>query len=192
MVDCAGLEEAGQLLEELRHSPSNYNAVAFAIASDQHHAQLAATAGANFVIERASLATSLDQTLRVAFGMIFRERRRYFRCPLDEFISVRRHGGLMWRGKLVNLSEGGAAVSIDLNLVPCELVWLKFCLPNSTSQIDVEAEVCWTTGQTLKGFAFKAIAEPHRNELQNWLSEELEKRLPADLLCRLGVLGNRT
>jgi hypothetical protein len=60
---------------------SNRTAVAFAITSSSVETAYALKAGLSFALDRPLTFESLRHTLQAAYGMIVRERRRYFRYP---------------------------------------------------------------------------------------------------------------
>ncbi len=71
--------KASCLLGEMRISPSNRTAPAFAIVRDQSELSFAHNSGTNFVVYRPLTLQSLNRTLTAGYGLIVRERRRYFR-----------------------------------------------------------------------------------------------------------------
>jgi DNA-binding NtrC family response regulator len=82
VVDFSFGHNATHFIHEIRNSASNRTVVTFAITNDQEEASLALKQGFSFVLERPLRAESIARTLRVAYGMIVRERRRYFRYPI--------------------------------------------------------------------------------------------------------------
>ena len=89
IVDLQLGDQSGMILDEVRLSPSNRTAVTFVISSNDGEAT-AFRKKSEFVFERPLSAKSIEGTLKPAFGLILRERRRYFRCPLSIPVSVRR------------------------------------------------------------------------------------------------------
>ena len=84
IVDLA-LDQAGEILEQVRLSPFNRTAVTFAIITPQEPGSVEIQQDQirpNFVLEKPLTANSVGRTLKVAFGSIVRERRRSFRCPV--------------------------------------------------------------------------------------------------------------
>src|SRR5271166_5096920 len=79
IVDLKLGEDCGRILDEVRVSLSNRTAVTFAIASDNVESTASFRRRTSFVFERPISAPSIHSTLKPAYGMILRERRRYFR-----------------------------------------------------------------------------------------------------------------
>ena len=103
-----GLDKADQILEQIRLSPSNRTAVTFAITDPGATTGLAVQP--NFVMEKPLSPASVGRTLKAAFGMIVRERRRSFRCPVGTS-SRDQANGQRSNCTLVNISEGGMAIT---------------------------------------------------------------------------------
>lgn len=171
VVDC-GLPRASEILEQLRHTPSNRTAVTFAIAAPQPMPMQA-----NFVMERPLSTESVGRTLKAAFGLIVRERRRSFRCPVTI-------AAIVWvEGKeanchLVNISEGGMAIAELPALKPGAQVKVNFSLPGKVDRLTVESEVCWYDDQGRAGLRSRVISSEHKSSLQGWLAAKLEEDLP--------------
>src|SRR5207244_4856923 len=71
---------------------------------------MAFAAGSNFVLERPLSAISVGRTLKAAYGLIIRERLRYFRCPISIPAAIREQEAGEIRCQAVNIREGGMAV----------------------------------------------------------------------------------
>jgi hypothetical protein len=98
-----GLDKADQILEQIRLSPSNRTAVTFAITDPGATTGLAVQP--NFLMEKPLSPASVGRTLKAAFGMIVRERRRSFRCPVQLPAEIEANGQRS-DCTLVNISEG--------------------------------------------------------------------------------------
>jgi hypothetical protein len=110
IVDLRLEEQSGLILDEVRFSPSNQKAVTFAISgSDAEGTEFRKRS--EFVFERPLSAKSIRSTLRPAYGLILRERRRYFRCPVSIPVAILRRSKPEVRCDSVNISEGGMALS---------------------------------------------------------------------------------
>src|SRR5208282_4134783 len=83
-----------------------------------------------FVFERPLSTQSIRRTLKPAYGLILRERRRYFRYPVAIAVTIRRRNTPEVRCYSVNISEGGMAVSTSVPLSAGEEVQVQFTLPD--------------------------------------------------------------
>ena len=80
IVDLQLGEQSGHILDEARLSPSNRTAVTFGISDNDAEVTSAFRKKSQFIFERPLSPQSIRQTLKPAYGLILRERRRYFRC----------------------------------------------------------------------------------------------------------------
>src|ERR1017187_7604729 len=91
IVDLQLGEQSGLILDEARSSPSNQTAVTFLISSGDAEGA-AFRKRSEFVFERPLSAESIRSTLKPGYGLILRERRRYFRCPVSVPVTILRQG----------------------------------------------------------------------------------------------------
>jgi len=176
IVDLQLGEQAGLILDEARLSPSNRKAVTFAISGSDAEGTAFRKKTA-FVFERPLSAKSIGSTLRPAYGLILRERRRYFRCPVSIPVVILRRSKPEVRCDSVNVSEGGMALSTIVPLKAGEKVHVQFTLPGHEVPFLADSTICWLkTGHI--GLRFVSLSQEHKSELQGWLSRKLEEVLP--------------
>ena len=168
--------QSGLIFDEARLSRSNARAVTFAISGCDVEGA-ASPKKSEFVFERPLSTKSIRNTLKPAYGLILRERRRYFRCPISIPVLILRNGTQQVRCNSVNISEGGMALSTFVPLVSGESVRVQFTLPNHKEPFLVESTICWSRTGHL-GVRFVSISDEHKSELQIWLSRRLEEMLP--------------
>jgi hypothetical protein len=170
-----GLEQADQVLERVQLSQSNRTAVTFAITDSQKPALF--TTQPNFVIQKPFSPSSLGRTLKAAFGLIVRERRRYFRCPIAIPAAIDTDGTEV-TCHLDNISEGGLAVSDAPPLKPGNRVKVLFTLPGQQLRFRVDSEICWYDDQGRAGLRTLMMASELQPILQQWLAARLEENMP--------------
>lgn len=176
IVDLQLGEPSGRILDEAHVSPSNRTAVTFAIGGSDSSTSMFRKK-ATFVFERPLTMTSMLGTLKSAYGMILRERRRYFRCPISVPLLINRRAMPDIQCYTVNVSEGGMALSTLVPLTPGETIHIEFALPDHKRVFSIESTVrWWTTGRS--GIRFVSISEECQYELQEWLAKKLEELLP--------------
>jgi ActR/RegA family two-component response regulator len=178
MVDFK-LGQAQAIIEKIRLSPSNRTAVIFAISDSDAETATAYKTGSNFVLRRPLSPSSIDRNMRVAYGLIVRERRRYFRCPVETPAIISKPDAEI-RGQTVNISEGGIAISTSVPLGPGIKVQVEFTLPGNKSRFVVGAAVCWCK-DTYLGLQFTSLSPEVSTELQEWLARRLEESLPSSV-----------
>src|SRR5207253_1531282 len=151
---------------------------------------MAFAAGSNFVLERPLSAISVGRTLKAAYGLIIRERLRYFRCPISIPAAIRDQEAGEIRCQAVNISEGGMAVISSVPLKPGMQVTLQFAIPGQGSQFAAESEICWCDEKGRAGLRFGALSPEQKTDLKQWLSKMLEETLPESVAVKqLGVSG---
>jgi hypothetical protein len=163
-------------LDEVHLSPANRTAVTFAI-SGSHAEGAVFRKRSEFVFERPLSAKSIRSTLNPAYGLILRERRRYFRCPISIPVLLLRQAQPEVHSKSVNISEGGMALSTSVSLSAGEKIQVQFTLPDHEVPFLAESDVCWGKPGQL-GIRFLALSQEHKSVLQTWLSQKLEDALP--------------
>jgi len=176
IVDLQLGEQSALFLEEVHLSPSNRTAVTFVISGSDAE-DPAFRRKADFVFKRPLSAQSIRNTLKLAYGLILRERRRYFRCPISIPVTILRQSMPEVRCDSVNISEGGMAVSTFVPLTPGEEVQVRFALPGHEVTFLAESRICWLKTGHL-GIRFVSLSQEHESELQDWLSQKLQETLP--------------
>jgi PilZ domain len=178
IVDLQLGEQSGMILDEVHLSNSNRTAVTFGIGDNDAAGSAAFRKKSQFVFDRPLSAESIHKTLKPAFGLILRERRRYFRYPISLPVIIQRESRQEVRCNSVNISGGGMALSTQVPLVPGENVRIQFTLPDREAPVLAESTICWSKTGHL-GVRFESISDEHKSELQAWLSQKLEQTLPA-------------
>jgi diguanylate cyclase (GGDEF)-like protein/PAS domain S-box-containing protein len=178
IVDLQLGDQSGLILDEVHLSTSNRTAVTFGIGDNDAEVTSDSRKKSQFVFERPLSARSIHKTLKPAYGLILRERRRYFRCPVSMPVIIQRQRRQEIHCISVNISGGGMALSTQVPLPPGEGVRVQFTLPNHEAPVLAESTICWSKTGHL-GVRFLSVSEEHKSELQVWLSQKLEQTLPA-------------
>lgn len=177
IVDLAIGEQASEVFERIRTSPSNQHSVTFAL-TDPGTPLAAVQPRSSFVMERPLTSDVIERTFKAAFGLIIREHRRYFRYPLTIPAVIDEGLGKEVNCQLVNLSEGGMAVSSVTSLIPGVEVKVRFALPGQESPLKIGAEICWYDQKGRAGLRFVTPSPDQQSVLQEWLAARLEENLP--------------
>jgi hypothetical protein len=189
IVDLQLREQAGVIMDEVRLSASNRTAVTFAIGGSDVDATAAFRRRTGFVFGRPLSPQSIRNTLKPAYGLILRERRRYFRCPISSPVTIVRRNMPEVRCQSVNISEGGMAVSTSVPLNAEEPVQVQFTLPNHREPFLAESKICWLKAGQF-GVRFVSLPLERKSELQEWLSRKLEETLPESIACQFQKAEN--
>jgi DNA-binding NarL/FixJ family response regulator len=183
VVDLAIGERVNGFLRQIRASASSRTAVAFAITGDSNETRHALKQGFSFALERPLSPESIGHTLKVAYGLIVRERRRYFRYPVVVPVVLNRKTESEVYGRSVNVSECDMALSTSTALAPGLEGTVQFTLPD-LAQITAESRVCWNNAKGEAGLLFLFMPMNIASELQAWLAGKLEEQLPQTVADR--------
>lgn len=175
MVD----EEIGiALLRELRQFTSHKAVVAFALVSKDAQTPLAFQAGANFILERPLSGLAIARTIRAAYPLMVRERRRYFRCPWETRVLVGRADGQSIVASSINISEMGIALLVPTIFRIGERITMCFELPEH-GELRLGGDVCWADGSGRSGIQFKDLPRRASEALQYFVATQVDGTLPA-------------
>ena len=175
-VDFALGHGAQPILERIRLSPSNQSSVTFALVDSHVHAEFGVQP--NFVMQKPLTDILIGTTLKAALGLIIRDYRRYFRCPLAVPVVLGIDGTAQILCKVMNISEGGLAINTSVTFKPGAQVNARFALPGQPDTLDVAAEVCWCDNKGRAGLQFRSVPPEQKVRLQGWLSNRIEQGLP--------------
>lgn len=190
IVDCDDLSGGLAVLQGLRNTPSNKNSVAFAILNGKRTTtQEAFGMGANFVLQKPISSLNASRCFHAALNFMLKERRRYFRQPVKTNVKVVLEGKTL-TATSTNISEGGIALLLREALPKGATPTLKFSLPESSIQIEVEAEVAWANFKGLAGLRFHTITKTAQAQLEEWLDGRMEAEFPGskDRIAESGSL----
>jgi hypothetical protein len=141
--------------------------VVIASGSNSRH-QLEAS-GANFIVAKPISVERAVHTLSAARNMIMNERLRYHRQDLDLPVSITRHSGESAKGKIINLSQGGAKLRTELALSSSDAISLGFTLPGGPSDLSIPGKVTWADENGNAGVHFIDVDESSKRKLQLWV-----------------------
>jgi CheY-like chemotaxis protein len=184
VVDLTSTAHGRKILQQVRLSPSNRTAVAFAVTDGTKQSAVAFDAGTNFVLERPLSPMSVCRTLKAAYALIVRERLRYFRCPVSISAIIRMEDAGEIRCESLNISEGGMAIMTSVPLKPGSRVTVRFTLPGQSDTFAARSEVCWCDKESRVGLRFLAPSSEQKSELKEWLGQRLEDSLPESVASK--------
>jgi hypothetical protein len=185
VVDFDFGDEAPAILGEMRLSPCNRTAPAIAVTRNQFELALAYCASANLVLQKPVTPQSLNRVLNVGYGLVMRERRRYFRCRIKAPVLIRRVGMRETRCRALNISEGGLEIaSVPLQLGVGMRVYVQLNLPYRFLRLNATCETRWRNAHGHAGLQFLLMPLEQRCDLQEWLAARLEENLPESVVER--------
>src|SRR5580692_1238828 len=135
--------------------------------------------GANFMLYKPISRERAAHSMRVACGLMQRERRTRPRIPLPAQTSIAYAGKEDVPAALVDLSEDGIAVRSDSKLPPYCKVYFQFALPGNTSLVRLSGEVMWQDSSGRVGIRFAQVPKSSRRVLNDWSQANLP--LPSEV-----------
>jgi c-di-GMP-binding flagellar brake protein YcgR len=133
--------------------------------------------GANFVLQKPVSALNASRCFHAALNFMVKERRRYFRYPIKLRVQVSIDDKIV-NATSANISEGGISLMLREALPKGASPRLRFSLPDSSLQLDVDAEIAWADMKGFVGLRFTNLPKGTQEELEHWLDENMEKKFP--------------
>jgi CheY-like chemotaxis protein len=178
IIDCDDLPGGAEILQSLRTSPSNRSSVTFAVLNGKKtNTQQAFGMGVNFVLQKPITSFNASRCFNAALGFMERERRRYYRHPVEMQVAVVLDEK-EWRATATNISEGGIALLLRQALPKQGKPQLRFTLPKSTIALEIESEVAWADQKGQVGLRFVNVPPSTQESIEQWLNQELERQVP--------------
>ena len=144
VIDCDDVPQASDLLYQIRNSRSNKLSVILAVVNATTSVTTAIEAGADFVLGKPVQDKRLRSFLDIALPRMEREHRRYFRHKVDLPVELLCQTGEILTGKIMNLSEGGLALTRFGPASVEGVVTVRFGLPSVNPQtFQAKAEILW-------------------------------------------------
>jgi CheY-like chemotaxis protein len=188
IVDCDDMQGGVELLTNLRMTQSNATSVAFAVLNGATTTQQAFQIGANFVLQKPLTPLNATRCFNAALNFMVRERRRYFRHPVEIPVRISLPEKPMQNAVTTNVSEGGMAIR-GAGKLPKELVAsLRFTLPGSSVPLELRGSTAWADGSGNAGIRFIEVSASTQLQLEQWLADRLQDELPVQLQPHLNSI----
>jgi CheY-like chemotaxis protein len=181
IIDCDDLENGFDLLRTLRQSQSNAKSVAFAVVNGKTTTQEAFQSGANFVLQKPLTPLHASRCFNAALNFMVRERRRYFRHPLDMPLRISLPNNQELTAAATNLSEGGMAIRVLGKLPKDVQAQFRFTLPGTHISLELKGQIAWGNDGGLAGIRFVEVPQTSQYQLEKWLTDRLQEEIPSRL-----------
>jgi c-di-GMP-binding flagellar brake protein YcgR len=175
IVDCDDLDGGIDVLESVQKSATNKNSVTFAILNGNTTTQKAFELGAKFVLQKPVSSLNATRCFSAALNFMMKERRRYFRHPVELPVFLEFGQQLQVKAVATNLSDGGMAIHFRGTLPKTGLCGVSFSLPGDPAVIETKATMAWVDAAGRAGVRFTEVPAKSREKLDHWVSEQLEK-----------------
>jgi DNA-binding response OmpR family regulator len=177
IIDCDDMQGGIGVLQQVRKERSNKTSVTFAILNGVTDVRTVFQMGAGFVLQKPITTSSALRSLHAAYGLMHRERRRYFRLPVEIPVTVSYGRAQEMKVTACNLSEGGMAIQAA-EALPNDLARVRFTLPGTDITLSPKSELTWSDASGRGGVRFLDLAQHAREQLENWLLQKMEQREP--------------
>jgi len=162
------------VLKGMRSSRSSRGAVGFAIVARQKSVTEASRV-ADFVMDKPLAPLSVNRAVRAAYGIMLKERKRYFRHSLRVPVDVTDATYRKFAGHTINLSQSGIALECAAPLASGETVQLGFELPGGGDKLSCKAQIIWTAEQGKIGLTFTQMKSADKERLTAWIEQEFHR-----------------
>lgn len=162
------LHGAQAMIESIRKGSANAKAAVFACVADARESTGTLNSGANFLLRKPLTAEAVVLHITIAKDIMLREKRRFFRHPIDLAITLKTGSNAEQHVKIVNLSEGGMAVRTGKALQPGGSVEFAFELA-AGEELRGKGLVAWTSSEGLAGILIQTLHGLGRGYLERWL-----------------------
>ena len=177
IVDCDDLAGGADLLKSIHKTQSNARSVSFAVLNGKTTTQEAFQAGANFVLQKPLTPLNATRCFNAALNFMVRERRRYFRLPVEMAVRILLPNTPELNAITTNVSEGGMAIRVKGMLPRDAEAKLQFSLPGSNTSLEVKCEIVWADGTGRAGIRFVKVPQSSQYQLDKWLTERIRNEL---------------
>jgi hypothetical protein len=109
-----------------------------------------------------------------ATGTLGAEQQRYYRKQISMPIRIK-VGDESFEARLLNISLGGAAVSIHKILSQGTLVTISFTIPETKTLAELRGRVAWANSEGHHGVQFGDVPSDLCGPLQRWFEAEMKK-----------------
>lgn len=169
IVDCDADDSGLDLLSTLRREQANQKTVAVGITSDYGSMKNVFDSGATFVLSKPLPVEDARRILRISKGVLTRAVRRFLRLPVENLATVTI--GDHVEAIILNVSQGGLAIHAPQDLIPGQMVYTSFLLPDTFDLIETMAQVMWAEPGGRAGIEFRALTTEAQGMLYKWIKE---------------------
>lgn len=177
LIDYGTVPQSVSILNSFRESSSNRNAVVLAVVGDADSRQRAREQGAMFLLERPLRREETRRVLHAAYGLMTRERRRYFRLAVELPVQLVRENGQEVACKTINVSSNGLAVHTPSPFEAGEKLHMSLTLPGAKASLRARSTVMWDDKHGKAGLSMECANPQMQIELDSWLDGNFSKVL---------------
>lgn len=109
-----------------------------------------------------------------AVGTLCAEQQRYYRKQTSTLVQLK-YAEEWMEANLINISLGGAAVSLHIMLGQGSQVTLRFQIPGTDVHTELQGRIAWANKEGHHGIQFGEVTSEVRTHLQRWFQSEMKK-----------------
>lgn len=176
-IDFDTVSQTAPILTSVRQNPINRNTVIFAVVGSADSRRRAREQGATFLLDRPLQGEEVRRVLQAAYGLMTRERRRYFRCAAEMPVKLVRDSGEELNCKTINISSNGMALSSPRPLDAAEKLHISLTLPGAGAPIRLQGTVVWDDKHGKTGLSMECANSQIQLELDSWLDASFNRSI---------------
>lgn len=115
-----------------------------------------------------------ENDLGLAVGTLCAEQQRYYRKQMNRPVRLQQ-GDEEMDATLMNISLGGAAVSVHKMLSPGTPVTVRLTIPETETQAEIAGRIAWANNEGHHGIQFVEVPAEVQTHLQRWFQTEMKK-----------------
>jgi len=192
VLDCRLETDALRVVNHLRSILGKRTSVVISITRPGDKISAEVQAASTFVLQIPVQDRLLERTLKAAFPLLFRERRRYFRCPVATSASITRSGKSEVMTTTYDVSERGLSVQLTEPMPTGTVLKIRLLVPDVERWITGTGTVRWVDASLRAGLEFTGLSDADANVLKNWLEEQLRQTLPDRMAGQFTAKAHRT
>ncbi len=178
IIDCDDLQGGLEVLKQARGGSANRSSVALAVLNGKTTTRQAFDLGASFVLQKPVTLQNAVRCASAAVSMMARERRRYYRHPVDMSVALFFGEDHRLEAKATNISDGGMAVELKGSPPSKGLSGVKFTPLGMATALELNAEVAWADEKGRVGIRFVKVPSKTREQLEGWLAQSFATKFP--------------
>ena len=174
VVDCADTPQNASIIDAMRKGKSNKTSITYAVLGAKSSMREVYDQGVTFVLHKPLSIESVMRCMRASHGLIQRERRRYFRHPVDTHAHLTVGKEPEIQVVATDISEGGVALNLPYRNRIAGEVSIRLMLPEIKFMVEAKGEVMWCKPDGKAGIKFGAMASASKKELCDWLNSRAD------------------
>lgn len=169
VLDFDTVAEMAFLIQCIHESRSNRNALVFGLATEASALQRALQEQINVPFQRPLQKQRVVSILSAGYGLMLRDRRRYFRYGISVPVRLTRSSREHLHCTSINISQNGTALCLTAALKLGESVEIVLAIPGVEGLVSARGTVIWDDKHGKAGVRFECSSADDEKRLGAWL-----------------------